>query len=77
LGADSATINAIFQETTAEATVKIFRERGLMEIFDHIAQQVVSKTNEFVGDELKLSCIILSLGGEVLGSHPRGKDRRE
>jgi len=77
LGADRGMINAIFQETTAEATVKIFRERGLMEIFDHIAQQVVSKTNEFVGDELKLSCIILSLGGEVLGSHPRGKDRRE
>ena len=77
LGADRGTIEAISKETTAEATVEILREKGFMEIFDHIAQRVVFKANEFTSEKLKVSCIILSLGGEVLGSHPRGKGRRE
>jgi cobalt-precorrin-5B (C1)-methyltransferase len=76
-GADRGTIEAILQETTAEATVEILRGKGLMNIFDHIAQQVVSQANEFASEKLKLSCIILSLGGEVLGSHPRAKDGHE
>ncbi len=76
-GADSETIEAILQETTAEATVEILRRKGLMDIFDHIAQQVVFKANEFAGEKLKLNCILLSLGGEALGSHPRAKDGHE
>ena len=76
-GADSETIEAILKETTAEATVELLRGKGLMTIFDHIAQQVVSQANEFASGKLKLTCIILSLGGEVLGSHPRAKDGHE
>jgi cobalt-precorrin-5B (C1)-methyltransferase len=77
LGADNATIEAILKETAAEATVEILREKGLMELFDRIAQQVVFKANELTSGKLKLTCIILSLGGEVLGSHPRAKDVHE
>jgi cobalt-precorrin-5B (C1)-methyltransferase len=77
LGADKKMIKAILKETTVEATVKIFKEKGLMQIFDHIAQEVVSRTNELVSEKLRMSCIILSLEGEVLGSHPGVKDKHE
>lgn len=77
LGAGKETIATISKETTAEATIEIFREKGLMEIFDHIAQEVVFKANCFASEKLRMSCIILSLKGEVLGSYPKWKDKDE
>lgn len=73
-GAKREIIEEILKETTAEATIKILKENGLMGIFDQISQEVVSRANEFVNKKLKMSCIILSLGGEVLGSHLKGKN---
>lgn len=68
------TINEILKETTAEATIKILKENGLMGIFDQIAQEVVSRVNELLKERLKMRCVILSLAGEVLGSHPKGEN---
>jgi cobalt-precorrin-5B (C1)-methyltransferase len=72
-GAETETVEAIRRETTAEATVEILRKKGLMGLFDRIAQQVVFEANELTRGKLKLTCIILSLGGEVLGRHPEGE----
>lgn len=73
-GASREIIETILQEKTAEATIRILRENGLMGIFDQIAQEVVSRANEFLKERLNMRCIILSLAGEVLGSHPKGKN---
>jgi cobalt-precorrin-5B (C1)-methyltransferase len=66
-GAGRETIEAILQEKTAEATVAILRERGLIKIFDEIAREVVFRGEERVGRKLSIRCTILSLEGEVLG----------
>jgi cobalt-precorrin-5B (C1)-methyltransferase len=73
-GAKRESIKEILKETTAEATIKILKENGLMGIFNQIAQEVVSRANEFLKEKLKMRCIILSLAGETLGSHPKGKN---
>jgi len=68
-GAGREMIEAILRESTAEATISILRGNGFMKVFDDIAQEVVLKTRNLVGAKLRIRCILLSLEGEVLGSH--------
>jgi len=68
-GADPEIIEAISRETAAEASVRILRENGLMKVFDNIAREVVLRAKNLVGGKLRIHCILLSLEGEVLGSH--------
>lgn len=68
-GAGPEVIEAILQETTAEATIGILREKGLVKVFDEIAREVVLKARKLVEGKLRVRCILLSLKGEVLGSH--------
>lgn len=68
-GAGREMIEAILREMTAEATIGILRENGFMKVFDDIAQEVVLKARNLVGAKLRIRCILLSLEGEVLGSH--------
>lgn len=68
-GAGREIIETILQETTAEATIDILRENGLMKVFDDIAREVVLRARNLAGGKLRIRCILLSLEGEVLGSH--------
>jgi len=45
-GADRETIEVILREKTAEATIGIVREKGLMKVFDDIAREVVLRAKE-------------------------------
>jgi len=68
-GADQETIEIILRETTAEATIDLLRERGLMNVFDSIAKEVALRVKHRVAEKFGIRCILLSLKGEVLGSH--------
>jgi cobalt-precorrin-5B (C1)-methyltransferase len=68
-GAGSEMIESILREITAEATIRILRDNGLMKVFDDIAGEVVLRVKNLVGEKLKIHCILLSLAGEVLGNH--------
>ncbi len=68
-GASAEVIEAVLREKTAEATVGILREKGLIKVFDEIARKVVSRAEKRVEKKFRIRCIILSLEGEVLGSH--------
>ena len=68
-GASQEVIETILQEETAEATIGILKEKGLMKVFDEIARKVVLKARELVEQKLRIHCILLSMDGEVLGSH--------
>ena len=68
-GAGREIIEAILRETTAEATIPILRENGLMKVFDDILREVVLRARNLVGGKLRIHCFLLSLEGEVLGCH--------
>lgn len=68
-GADQKIIEAILRETTAEATIDLLREHSMMNVFDDIAEEVALRVKHRVGEKLRIRCILLSLKGEVLGSH--------
>jgi cobalt-precorrin-5B (C1)-methyltransferase len=68
-GADQKIIEAILRETTAEATIDILREHRMMNVFDDIAKEVALRVKHRVGEKFRIRCILLSLKGEVLGSH--------
>jgi cobalt-precorrin-5B (C1)-methyltransferase len=68
-GAQPKIIEAILKVTTAEATISILSENGLTKVFDSIAREVVLRAKNLIGGKLWIHCILLSLKGEVLGSH--------
>ena len=68
-GADQRIIEALLLLTTAEATIELLREHGMMNVFEHIATEVALRTKHRVGERFRIRCILLSLKGEVLGSH--------
>jgi cobalt-precorrin-5B (C1)-methyltransferase len=68
-GARPEIIEAILKETTAEATIPILKDNGLVKVFDDIAYEAVLRLKDFVGGKLRIHCTLLSLKGEVLGSH--------
>jgi len=72
-GASREVVEAILQEKTAESTIRILRENGLMKVFDDIAREVVLSARNLVGGKLRIHCILLSLEGEVLGSHDESR----
>jgi cobalamin biosynthesis protein CbiD len=66
---DQKIIEAILRETTAEATIDLLREHGMMVVFDSIAKEVALRMKHRVGQKVKIRCILLSLKGEVVGKH--------
>jgi cobalt-precorrin-5B (C1)-methyltransferase len=68
-GADHKIIEAILRETTAEATIDLLREHRMMNVFDDIAKEVALRVRHRVGEKFRIRCILLSLKGEVLGTH--------
>ena len=67
--ADQKIIEAILRETTAEASVDLLREHGMMNVFDDIAKEVALRVKRRVGEKFRIRCVLLSLKGEVIGSH--------
>ena len=68
-GADQKIIEAILRQTTAEATIDLLREHRMMNVFDDIAKEVALRVRDRVREKFRIHCILLSLKGEVLGSH--------
>ena len=68
-GAGPEIVEAILQETAAEASIRILKENRLMKVFDDIAGEVVLKAKNLMGGKVRIRCILLSLEGEILGSH--------
>ena len=68
-GADQKIIEAILLETTAEATIDLLRKHHMMNVFEDIAREVALRVEQRVGQKFRIRCILLSLEGEILGSH--------
>lgn len=68
-GASPEMVQAILQEKTAEATIPILKEAGLEKVWQDIAREVILRTKDLAGRNLKIHCILLSLEGRVLGEH--------
>lgn len=70
-GAKKEIIEAISAQGTAEATIDILKKHNLTRVFDMIAKKTVDAINEFVRNQLSVSCILLSLRGEELSVYPK------
>jgi cobalt-precorrin-5B (C1)-methyltransferase len=69
VGADSALINKILQSNTTEEAITYLKEANLArQTFDRIAEKVSSRVSERLEKKAKISVIMVSLEGEVLGT---------
>jgi cobalt-precorrin-5B (C1)-methyltransferase len=68
VGADSETINRILQSNTTEEAAELLKQANLSRAtFDRIAEKVRSRVMERIKEKAKVSVIIVSLDGAVLG----------
>jgi cobalt-precorrin-5B (C1)-methyltransferase len=68
VGADTETINAVLQANTTEEASELLKQKHLSRAtFDKIAQKVNSRVAERTGNTVKISVIIVSMDGQVLG----------
>jgi cobalt-precorrin-5B (C1)-methyltransferase len=68
-GADASVINRILQSNTTEEAITILKQANLVaQVFDRIAERVSQRVAERVEHKIKISVILVSLDGEVLGS---------
>jgi cobalt-precorrin-5B (C1)-methyltransferase len=68
VGADSETIQRILQSNTTEEAAEILKQANLSRAtFDRIAEKVRSRVTERIAKKAKVSVIIVSLEGVVLG----------
>jgi cobalt-precorrin-5B (C1)-methyltransferase len=69
VGADAALVNRILQSNTTEEAIALLKEANLLQpTFDKIAQKVASRVSERVENKAKISVIMVSLDGVVLGT---------
>lgn len=68
-GASKEVIKELRKQKTAEATIDILTKFRLKKVFAKIAEDIVARTNEFVGGGLHINCILLSLKGKMLASY--------
>jgi cobalt-precorrin-5B (C1)-methyltransferase len=68
VGADTKTINRLLQANTSEESIMILKEVNLVkQTFDRIAEKVSQRVADRVEKKAKVSVIMFSLDGEVLG----------
>jgi cobalt-precorrin-5B (C1)-methyltransferase len=68
-GAEASLINRILQSNTTEEAIKLLKQANLSEqVFDRIAERVSQRVSERVEQKIKISVILVSLDGEVLGA---------
>jgi len=68
VGADAKTINALLAANTSDEGSEILRSVGLLEAtYDRIAQRVSQRVSDRVENKIKISVVIVSMDGKVLG----------
>ncbi len=72
-GADRDTVGLILNCTTTDAAFDIIRTKGLLGIYDEIAERVSSKCRQRLQDKLNVGTIIYGQKGELLGIDAAGK----
>jgi cobalt-precorrin-5B (C1)-methyltransferase len=69
VGADAALVNRILQANTTEESITLLKQANLSEqVFDRIAERVSQRISERVQQKIKISIVLVSLDGEVLGA---------
>lgn len=70
VGADSQLINKILQSNTTEEAIAFLKQANLLQqTFDKIAEKVALRANERVKNKAKISVILVSLEGAILGTY--------
>jgi cobalt-precorrin-5B (C1)-methyltransferase len=68
VGAAATVVNRILQANTTEEAITLLKQVGLSEqVFDRIAERVSQRVFERTQQKIKVSVILVSLDGEVLG----------
>jgi cobalt-precorrin-5B (C1)-methyltransferase len=68
-GADASVINRILQANTTEEAITVLKQANLLEsTFNKIAERVSHHVAERVEQKIKISVILVSLDGEILGA---------
>jgi cobalt-precorrin-5B (C1)-methyltransferase len=68
-GADASLVNRILQSNTTEEAIVLLKQAKLSDrVFDRIAERVSLRISERVQQKIKISVILVSLDGEVLGA---------
>ncbi|MDP3791976.1 MAG: cobalt-precorrin-5B (C(1))-methyltransferase CbiD [Candidatus Omnitrophota bacterium] len=75
-GAKKPILEDIMEQACAEATIDILMKYNLTQVFDMIAKRTVDAINEFVDDQLSVSCILLSLHGKALSVYPKKRIKK-
>ncbi len=67
-GADASVVSRILQANTTEEAITLLKQAGLSEqVFDRIAERVRERVSDRTLQKIKVSVILVSLDGEVLG----------
>jgi cobalt-precorrin-5B (C1)-methyltransferase len=69
-GAKKEVIKELLNLSIAEASIEILKRHNLLITFNQIAKKVVKRALDLTKKKLKISCMILSLNGEVIGRYP-------
>jgi cobalt-precorrin-5B (C1)-methyltransferase len=68
VGADTKTINALLAANTSDEASEILKHTNLLEAaYDRIAQRVSQRVSDRVENKIKISVVIVSMDGKVLG----------
>jgi cobalt-precorrin-5B (C1)-methyltransferase len=68
-GADAEVVKRILQANTTEEAITLLKQAGLSElVFNRIAERVRDRVSERTQQKIKVSVILVSLEGEVLGT---------
>ena len=68
VGADAKTINALLQANTSDEGSEILKQANLLEAtYDRIARRVSQRVSDRVENKIKISVVIVSMDGKVLG----------
>jgi cobalamin biosynthesis protein CbiD len=71
-------VNRILQSNTTEESITLLKQAKLSEqVFDRIAERVSQRVSERVEQKIKVSVILVSLDGEVLGADANARGSEE
>ena len=74
VGADRETVAQILAANTAEEVLEIIEGKGLLEVFNLLAEKVSQKVSQHVYEEIEVGCILVSLAGKMLGLDQKGQE---
>jgi cobalt-precorrin-5B (C1)-methyltransferase len=78
VGADASLVNRILLSNTTEESITLLKQAKLSEqVFDRIAERVSQRVSERVEQKIKISVILVSLDGEVLGADANARGSEE